>query len=129
MFDLHSDPNSLVLLQEFAEAKKPIAAVCHGPTVLLKAKSTSGESLLSSASVTGFSNTEEDQAGMSSVMPFMLEDELNRVTGGRYAKAAQPWGDKVVVSQAAGTGAPLITGQNPASGAGVGKKILKALGL
>lgn len=129
MFDLHSDPNSLVLLQEFAEAKKPIAAVCHGPTVLLKAKSTSGESLLSSASVTGFSNTEEDQAGMSSVMPFMLEDELNRVSGGRYVKAAQPWGDKVVVSQAAGTGAPLITGQNPASGAGVGKEILKALGL
>lgn len=129
MFDLHSDPNSLVLIQEFAEARKPIAAVCHGPTVFLKAKSTSEEPVLSSASVTGFSNIEEDQANMSSVMPFMLEDELNRVTGGRYVKAAQPWGEKVVVSQVAGTGGTLITGQNPASATGVAKEILKALGL
>lgn len=129
MFDLPSDPNSLVLIQEFAEAKKPIAAVCHGPAVLIKAKSTSGEPLLASASVTGFSNTEEDQAAKSSVMPFMLEDELNRVTGGRYVKAEQPWGEKVVVSKTAGSGAPLITGQNPASATGVGKELLKALGL
>lgn len=129
MFDLHSDPNSLVLIQEFSEAKKPIAAVCHGPAVFLKAKSTSGEPFLSTASVTGFSNTEEDQAAMSSVMPFMLEDELTRVSGGRYVKASQPWGEKVVVSKAAGSGATLITGQNPASAAGVAKEILQALGL
>lgn len=129
MFDLPSDPNSLVLIQEFSEAKKPIAAVCHGPAVLLNAKSTSGEPLLSNAEVTGFSNAEEDQAGMSSIMPFMLEDELNRVSGGRYVKASQPWGEKVVVSKTAGSGATLITGQNPASATGVGKEILKALGL
>lgn len=129
MFDLHSDLNSLALIQQFAEAKKPVAAVCHGPAVLIKAESMSGEPLLSSASVTGFSNTEEDQANMSSVMPFMLEDELNRVSGGRYVKATEPWGEKVVVSQIAGTGGTLITGQNPASAAGVGKEILKALGL
>lgn len=129
MYDLHSDANSLVLIQEFAEAKKPIAAVCHGPTVFIKAKSTSGEPILSGASVTGFSNIEEDQAGLSSVMPFMLEDELTRVSGGRYVKAAQPWGEKVVVSKVAGSGSTLITGQNPASATGVGNEILKALGL
>lgn len=129
MYDLHSDANSLALIREFAEAKKPVAAVCHGPAVFIKAKSTSGEPILSGANVTGFSNTEEDQAGLSSVMPFMLEDELTRVSGGRYVKAAQPWGEKVVVSKAAGSGATLITGQNPASATGVGNEILKALGL
>ena len=60
-------------------------------------------------------------------MPFMLEDRLNEVSGG-YVKADQPWGEKVVVSKTAG-GATLITGQNPASAAGVGQEILKALGV
>lgn len=128
MFDLHSDQTSLALIQAFAEAKKSVAAVCHGPAAFINAKAA-GEPLLANATVTGFSNTEEDQAQMSSVMPFMLEDELARVTGGRYVKADQPWGEKVVVSKVAGSGATLITGQNPASATGVGKEILKALGL
>ncbi|KAF7155959.1 hypothetical protein CNMCM6106_007871 [Aspergillus hiratsukae] len=129
MFDLHSDETSIALIEAFSAAKKPIAAVCHGPTVLLKAKAPSGVPLLSACTVTGFSNTEEDQAQMSSVMPYMLEDELQKVTGNRYVKADEPWGEKVVVSKAAGTGATVITGQNPASATGVGKEILRALGV
>lgn len=129
MFDLHADANSLALVQYFANAKKPLTAVCHGPTVFLKATVPTGESLLSSATVTGFSNVEEDQIGATAVMPFLLEDELNQATGGRYVKASEPWSEKVVVSQYAGLGGTLITGQNPASTAGVAKEILKALGL
>lgn len=129
MYDLHYDPTSLALIQSFAEAKKPVSAVCHGPTVFLRATSASGQPLLTNATVTGFSNVEEDQAGLSSVMPYMLEDELNRATSGQYVKADQPWGEKVVISKAAGSGAVLITGQNPASASGVGKEILKALGI
>ncbi|PYH48653.1 type 1 glutamine amidotransferase domain-containing protein [Aspergillus saccharolyticus JOP 1030-1] len=129
MYDLHSDTTSLALIQEFAAAKKPVAAVCHGPAVLVKATTPSGEPLLAGASVTGFSNTEEDQVGLSPIMPFMLEDELNRVSGGKYVKADEPWGEKVVVSQVAGLGGVVITGQNPASATGVGKAILSALGL
>ena len=129
MFDLTTDPNSLALIQTFAAAKKPVAAVCHGPCVLLKATTPSGEPLISGAEVTGFSNEEEDQVKLSSLMPFMLETELQRVSGGKYVKADQPWGEKVVVSKTAGIGGPLITGQNPASASGVGKAILTALGL
>ncbi|KAK1139232.1 hypothetical protein N8T08_001162 [Aspergillus melleus] len=129
MYDLHYDANSLGLIQSFAAAKKPVAAVCHGPTVFVRAVTPDGTPLLSGATVTGFSNVEEDQAGMTPVMPYMLEDELKRVTGGGFVKADEPWGEKVVVSQTAGTGATLITGQNPASAAGVGKAILQALGL
>lgn len=129
MFDLTSDPTSLALIQSFAAAKKPIAAVCHGPCALLNATAPSGVPLLSSATVTGFSNDEENQVGMTSAMPFALETELNRVSGGGYVKADQPWGEKVVVSKVAGTGSTLITGQNPASATGVGVELVKALGL
>lgn len=129
MFDLHYDQTSIALINAFAAAKKPVTAVCHGPTALINATDPSGQPLLKSATVTGFSNVEEDQAGKTPLMPYMLETELNKVTGGGYVKADQPWGEKVVVSKVGSTGGLLITGQNPASGAGVGKEILKALGL
>ncbi|OJZ86959.1 ThiJ/PfpI family protein [Aspergillus piperis CBS 112811] len=128
MYDLYSDKTSLALIQAFAVAKKPVAAVCHGPAVLVNATTPSGTALLKGAEVTGFSNTEEDQVQLSSIMPFMLEDELKRV-GATYVKAEQPWGEKVVVSQVAELGGAVITGQNPASATGVGKAILTALGL
>lgn len=129
MFDLTEDPDSVALIEALAAANKPVAAVCHGPCVLLNAKAPSGVPLISGVMVTGLTNEEEDATGLSSLMPFMLETELRRATGGNYVKAAETWGESVVVSKAAGTGSILITGQNPASAAGVGKEILKALGL
>ena len=129
MFDLTENPTSLALIQAFAAANKPVAAVCHGPCVLLNATAPSGVPLISGVGVTGFSNNEEDAVGLSSAMPFMLETELGRVTGGKYVKAAKPWEEMVVVGKAAETGSTIITGQNPASATGVGKAILKALGL
>ena len=129
MFDLTENQTSLALIQTFAAANKPVAAVCHGPCVLLNATAPSGVPLIHGVSVTGFSNAEEDSVSLSAAMPFMLETELGRVTGGKYVKAAEPWGEMVIVGKAAGTGSTIITGQNPASATGVGKEILKALGL
>ncbi|KAJ5336573.1 ThiJ/PfpI [Penicillium brevicompactum] len=128
MFDLTTDPVSLALIQTFAAANKPVAAVCHGPCVLLNATAPSGVPLISGATVTGFSNEEEDAVQLSSAMPFMLETELGRVSGGKYVKAAEAWGEKVVIDKTT-TGSVLITGQNPSSSAGVGKAILEVLGL
>lgn len=129
MFDLTKDKTSLSLIEAFAAAKKPVAAVCHGPCVLLNANTPSGFPLIAGATVTGFSNAEEDQVQLSAAMPFMLETELDRVTGGKYVKADQPWGEKVCVSKMAVLEGPLITGQNPASATGVGEALLKALGV
>ena len=128
MFDLTTDPVSLALIQTFAAANKPVAAVCHGPCVLLNATAPSGVPLISGATVTGFSNEEEDAVQLSSYMPFMLETELGRVSGGKYVKAAEAWGEKVVIDKTT-TGSVLITGQNPSSATGVGKAILEVLGL
>jgi putative intracellular protease/amidase len=129
MFDLTTDPTSIALIEAFAAAKKPISAVCHGPCVFLKPKAPNGEPLIAGKTVTGFSNLEEDQVQLSAAMPFMLEDELNKISGGKFVKAAEAWGEKVVVESTNGVGGVLITGQNPASAEGVGKALLKALGL
>lgn len=129
MFDLTTDATSLALIQTFAAANKPVAAVCHASCVLLNATAPSGVPLISGVSVTGFSNAEEDAVNLSAAVPFLLETELERVSGGKYTKAAEPWAEKVVVDKAAGTGSTIITGQNPGSATAVAKAILKALGL
>ncbi|KAL4860978.1 hypothetical protein BDV12DRAFT_204487 [Aspergillus spectabilis] len=128
MFDLYSDTESISLIEKFAAAQNPIASVCHGPAVILKATLPSGEPLIASATVTGFSNA-EDAIGSSPLMPFMLEDELHKLSGGGFVKAEEDFGERVVVSTVKGLGGALITGQNPASAAGVGKALAQALGI
>jgi len=123
MFDLATDSTSHKLINEFYTHNKIVAAVCHGPAALCNVKLPSGESLISGQTVTGFSNTEEDAVGLTSAMPFKLEDALNKASGGKYVKAASDWGEKVVVAR----GGRLITGQNPASATGVGQAIYDAI--
>ncbi|KAI1432963.1 ThiJ/PfpI family protein [Xylaria sp. CBS 124048] len=122
MFDLVDDADSIAVIEEFAAAGKVVAAVCHGPVVFLNAKKD-GKALLQGKDATGFSNVEEDVAGMTKYMPFLLEDRIKAV-GANYKKADQPWGELVIVED----GGKLITGQNPASAKGVGEAIVKALG-
>ncbi|KAI1277380.1 DJ-1/PfpI family protein [Xylaria sp. FL0933] len=124
MFDLVDDADSIAVIEEFASKGKVVAAVCHGPVVLVNAKrKEDGKPLLADREATGFNNAEEDAVGMSQYMPFMLEDRIKAV-GAKYKKAEQPWGELVLVQD----GGKLITGQNPASAKGVGEAILKAIG-
>ncbi|KAG6037440.1 hypothetical protein E4U41_005082 [Claviceps citrina] len=126
MYDLVADADSLKLIREFYATGKPVAAVCHGPIVLRDVVLVDGDAgaplpLVRGKNITGFTNAEEDQAGLSEAMPFLLEDEL-RKRGAVFHAAEEPWGEKVVVDGL------LITGQNPASARGVGEAILKAIG-
>ena len=121
MYDLVDDAESLQLIREFWAAGKVVSAVCHGPAALLKAEVDGGERLVKGRQVTSFTDTEEDQVQLSSIMPFMLETEL-RKAGAQFV-STEPWGEKVV------TDGKLITGQNPASGKAVGEAIAKALGI
>ncbi|KPM40810.1 hypothetical protein AK830_g5763 [Neonectria ditissima] len=122
MFDLVDDAASLKLIQEFYEAGKPVAAVCHGPIVFVNVVVDGGKPLLQGRQATGFSNAEEDQVDMTKHMPVLLEDEIKRV-GGNYVKADEPWGEKVVVD------GQVITGQNPGSAHAVGVALAKAIGI
>jgi len=123
MFDLATDATSHKLINEFYDNNKIIAAVCHGPAALVNVKLSSGVSILEGQRVTGISNYEEEIEGVTSVMPLKLENELNRLSGGKYEKGDKEWSEKVVVAR----GGHLITGQNPASAAGVGKAIYNAI--
>ncbi|KAK8087835.1 ThiJ/PfpI family protein [Apiospora hydei] len=124
MFDLATDADSIALIQEFVAAGKPVAAVCHGPAVFTNVTLPDGTPLLKGKEATGFSNVEEDQAQMTKLMPFLLEDKIKEV-GATYKKADEAWGPLVLSVD----GGKLITGQNPASAKGVGEAILKAIGL
>jgi len=74
---------------------------------------------VSGRAVTGFTNTEEGAAGLSAVVPFLVEDML-RTSGGNYVKAAD-WQPHLVVDGL------LITGQNPASSELAARALLKQL--
>lgn len=123
MFDLATDETSHKLINEFYTHNKIISAVCHGPAALTHVKLPSGGYLLDGQPVTGFSNAEEDAVGLTSAMPFSLEDKLNEATGGKFEKAKEAWGAHVVVAR----GGRLITGQNPASATPLGEKVYEAI--
>jgi putative intracellular protease/amidase len=109
LWDLSENRDSIRLIETLYAAGKPVAAVCHGPAAFQRAKSPDGSPLVQGKSVTGFSNTEEAAAGLTDVVPFLVEDMLKE-EGGNYSKAAD-WQPHAV------TDGNLITGQNPASSA------------
>jgi putative intracellular protease/amidase len=119
MWDLAEDRNSIALIERFYAARKPVAAVCHGPAVLRHAKAPDGTPLVRGKAVTGFTNSEEAAVGLTNVVPFLVEDAL-KGNGGKYSKAAD-WADHVVED------GNLITGQNPASSESTAKALLKQL--
>ena len=120
LWDLAEDPHSIALIEAAHRQGKVIAAVCHGPGVLRRVKGQHGEPLVKDRKVTGFTNTEEEQAGLTDVVPFLVEDALKEA-GGLYSKAAD-WQPYVQVD---GT---LVTGQNPASSEPAAEAVLEVLG-
>ena len=106
MWDLAEDPLSIVLIEAFYNAGKPVAAICHAPGVLHRVK-FQGQSIVKGKRVTGFTNSEEEAVHLTKVVPFLVEDELKRL-GGLYEKAAD-WASFAI------TDGRLVTGQNPAS--------------
>lgn len=119
LWDLAKDEDSIALIEGFYNTQKPIAFVCHAPVALLKAKAENGQPLVKGKKLTSFSNTEEEGAGLTKVVPFLLEDELIKL-GAHYSKAAD-WSS---YTQQDGL---LITGQNPASSEAVAQLLLKTL--
>ena len=120
LWDLAENVTSIALIETMLKAGKPVAAVCHAPAVLRHPKGADGQSVVNGKKVTGFTNTEEEAAGLTAVVPFLVEDMLTQ-NGGVYSKAAD-WQPYVVIDGL------LITGQNPASSEPVAKALLAKLG-
>ncbi len=119
LWDLANDSSSIKLIEDFYNTQKPIAFVCHAPSALIKVKAENGQPLVKGKRVTGFSDTEEDAVGLTNVVPFLLQDELEKL-GALYSKGVD-WGS---YTQHDGL---LITGQNPASSEAVAQLLLKTL--
>ena len=119
LFDLANDQVLAAVLQYFASQNRIIAAVCHGPAGLVSATTAEGKPLVAGRKLTGFTNQEEEIAGLDKKVPFALETKL-RELGAEFA-ATNPWGDYVVVD------GNLITGQNPQSSGSFAKAILAAM--
>jgi putative intracellular protease/amidase len=118
MWDLTNDKKSISLIEDFYNAGKPVAAVCHAPGVLRKV-TYNGQSIVKGKRVTGFANSEEEAVGLTKIVPFLVEDELKRL-GGTYEKG-DDWSVFTLVD------GRLVTGQNPASSGPAAKELLKLL--
>jgi len=120
MWDMPDNATAIALIRAFVEAEKPVAAVCHAPVALVNVRDTNGRYLVEGKRMTGFSNAEEEEIGLTAVVPFLLEDRLKE-RGGIYSKAGN-WAPYVQVD------GKLITGQNPASSIPAAEELLKLLG-
>lgn len=107
LWDLAEDADSIALIEQMIATDKPVAAVCHAPAVFRHTMTTDGNPLVKGKAVTGFSNSEEAAAGLTDVVPFLVEDML-KALGADY-RSTSDYAVKVV------TDGLLVTGQNPAS--------------
>ena len=119
LWDLAESADSQRIIETFIAEDRPLAAVCHAPAIFKHTKGADGMSLVSGRRVTGFTNTEEEEVGLTKIVPFLVEDML-KANGGLYEKGPD-WGSYVVVD------GRLITGQNPASSEAAAKEMLKLL--
>jgi len=115
-------PNNKMLSEAIADAlesERVVAAVCHGPAVLVGVKYSNGQYVVNGKQVAGFTNDEEHAAGLTEKVPFLLEDVL--VQQGANYKSGPNFAPFAVQDEL------LITGQNPASSTLVATMVIDAL--
>ncbi|RUP08046.1 type 1 glutamine amidotransferase domain-containing protein [Hyphomicrobium sp.] len=119
MWDLAEDKNSIKLIESFLAAGKPFAVVCHSTGALRHVKMPDGKVLVEGKEVTGFTDGEEENVGLTKIVPFLVEDEMLKL-GAVFSKKAN-WEPHVV------TDGLLTTGQNPHSSGPAAKVLLDKL--
>ncbi|NUN10850.1 MAG: type 1 glutamine amidotransferase domain-containing protein [Ignavibacteriaceae bacterium] len=111
------------LFVSFYESGKPSAAVCHSTTLLLEAKKSNGELLVSGKTWTGFADAEEDFAdnavGMK-IQPYRIETEARKIKDTTF-KVAAPFSSYAIQD------GNLITGQQQNSGAAAALLVVEYL--
>jgi putative intracellular protease/amidase len=119
MWDFPDDARLQRLAAAIYEQGGLVSAVCHGPAALVNLKLSNGKYLVDGKDVAAFTNDEERAVKLDKVVPFLLADKLTE-RGARHHGVGN-WQPKVIVSDR------VITGQNPASAAGVGEALVRAL--
>jgi putative intracellular protease/amidase len=119
MWDFPDDEAVHKTARGMYEAGAPVGAVCHGPAALVNVKLSDGSYLVAGKEVSAFTNDEEEKVGLTKVVPFLLATKLEE-RGAKHLPAPD-FEKQVVVS------GRLVTGQNPASAAGVAEKMVEIL--
>jgi putative intracellular protease/amidase len=119
MYDLPDNARLQAIISAVYTRGGVVAAVCHGPAALVNVKLADGSYLVAGKSVSSFTNEEEAAAKLTEVMPFLLESKLLE-RGGRFGKAPN-------FKPHVATAERLVTGQNPASAAGVANEVVRLM--
>lgn len=119
MWDFPENADIQRLVSGIYEQGGVVGAVCHGPAALVNVRLSDGSYLVADQPVAAFTNEEESAVGLTTVMPFLLEDRL-RARGADFKKAPN-------FERNVAVGERLVTGQNPASAAGVAEEMVKLL--
>lgn len=120
MWDFPDDAGLARIAAAIHEAGGVVGAVCHGPAALVNLKLADGRYLVAGKRVAAFTDDEERAAGLAEVVPFLLAGTLAQ-RGATHVPAPN-WQANVIVD------GRLVTGQNPASAAGVGREMARLLG-
>ena len=119
LWDLAVDNNSGLLILDFLDSGKPVAAVCHGPAALISAE-TLRPGLLKGKRVSAFSNIEETIVGRGAHIPYLLQTKMEEL-GAETKNGLMPFLSHVEIDGL------LITGQNPLSAGPVAKALIERL--
>lgn len=119
MFDFPENLQLQKLTAEIYENNGVVGAVCHGPAALVNVRLSNGQYLIKGHEVSCFTNDEEETVGMEKAVPFLLQTRLQE--RGAHHTSSPRFACHVVKS------GRLVTGQNPASAAGVGKAMVEVL--
>lgn len=119
MWDFAADEALAHVAAAIYEQGGVVAAVCHGPAGIVNVRLSDGHYLVAGKEVAAFTDEEEEAVGLTDVVPFLLESTLV-ARGARHTKA--PLFQPHVVADRR-----LVTGQNPASAAGVADQVVSEL--
>ena len=122
MVDLSDNPDVGRLLAALQRKRAPIAALCHGPAVLLSApERADGQWLFDGYRMTSFTDEEEDQTEAGLLGMEWLLDVALKNAGAVFDDGPSAWISHVVVDR------NLITGQNPGSTEATADAVIKKL--
>jgi putative intracellular protease/amidase len=122
MVDLADNPDVARLLAALQAKRAPIAALCHGPAILLSApERADGLWLFDGYRMTSFTDEEEDQTEPGRLGMAWLLDVALRNAGAVFDDGPSAWISHVVVDR------NLITGQNPGSTEATADAVIKKL--
>jgi putative intracellular protease/amidase len=119
MWDFPNNPAIQKVASAIYEQGGAVGAVCHGPAALVGIKLSDGKALVDGKKVAPFTNAEEAAVGLTSTVPFLLEDQLK--SAGAIPEPKTNFQENAVLD------GRLATGQNPASATKTAELLVQAL--